>query len=225
MNGNPLNNPIVSNPNDLKVVTFHNSTEFGFTAEMGCMFDGRAINGVSGNGIEAGESKLLPYHVGHRLAVNLAKRVYNTSPAATVDAAGIPTGVPVWNATKLQELANTYITEEYSEDKPIAMSETDRLMAKVAELERFMKESLASQSKDVPTAPVVESVATPTESIVAPNGNVAPEDTNVAAEAKPEVVTNPKEYLDKKEVIDELTKRGVKFNTRSTKADLEKLLV
>src|SRR5262245_7506225 len=98
-------NEQVSNPNDFKVVSFHNTTEFGFTPEMGCMFDGRTINGPSGApGIQAGEKMTLPYHIGQRLAINLAKRVLNTSVAATVDKAGIPTGEPIWSESRLQEL-------------------------------------------------------------------------------------------------------------------------
>lgn len=219
-----MSNPQVSNPKDHVVVTFHNNVEFGFTPEMGCMYDGRAIHGRNGlPGLEPGESKLLPYHVGQRLAINLAKRILNTSPAATVDAQGVPTGVPIWSATKLQELASTFVQEEYTEAKPIAMTETDRLMAKVAELEAFMKANLTPKeapavAPEVPVAPVETAPETVKE-----EGNVAP-DSVIPVEKTENTATEPKVYLDKKEVIDELTKRGIKFNTRSTKADLEKLL-
>lgn len=198
-----MQNPVVSNPKDYLVVTFHNSTEFGFTPDMGCMFDGRAINGRGGPGIQVGESKLLPYHIGHRLAINLAKRVLNTSPAATVDAQGIPTGVAVWSPEKLTELAQTFVTEEYSEEKPAAQSETDKLMAKVAELEKFMLEKLGTPPTPTPT-PIVE---TKVETIT------------------PETLSStPKVFLDKAEVIAELEKRGVVHDKRKNKADLEKLL-
>lgn len=200
-----MQNPVVSNPNDYKVVTFHNSTEFGFTPDMGCMYDGRAINGNGGPGIQIGESKMLPYHIGHRLAINLAKRVLNTSPAATVDAQGIPTGVPVWDPERLTTLAQTFITEEYSEEKPATQSETDKLMAKVAELEKFMHEKLASTS----SVPAMAVPVVPSEII----GNTAPI-----------VTVTPKVFLDKGEVIAELTTRGIKFDARKNKADLEKLL-
>ena len=43
------NNNVVSNPNDFKVVEFINSTDFNFTPEMGCMYDGRPIFGISGS--------------------------------------------------------------------------------------------------------------------------------------------------------------------------------
>lgn len=187
-------NPVVYNPKDDVVVSFHNSTSFDFTPEMGCMFDGRAVNGINGApGIQAGEIKLMPYHIGHRLSVNLAKRIFNTSQAATVDAQGIPTGVAVWSETKLNELAETFVKEQYADAKPVALSETDKLMAKMKELETFIKENV----------PVKESVA---------------------EEVKTETPTDSKVYLDKQEVIAELTKRNIKFDARQNKSNLEKLL-
>ncbi len=181
----------VSNPNDFKVVVFHNPTDFTFTPEMGCMFDGRPISGITGApGINAGESLTVPYHVGQVLARNLAKRVLNTSPAATVDKAGIPTGEPVWSAERLEEMKNSYLTEMYTEAKPMVVSETDKLMAKVEELKKFVQENI-------------------------------PAKTEVSADAP---ISNSTSYLDKAEVIAELTKREIKFDARKNKADLEKLL-
>lgn len=194
-------NSQISNPNDFKVVSFHNSTTFGFTPEMGCMYDGRAINGKSGNpGIEAGETMILPYHVGHLLAQNLAKRVLNTSPAATVDAAGIPTGVPVWNPEKLKDVADSFIKELYSEEKAATESETDKLMAKVEEYKKLVEEKLGISTE----TPKVDEVKVETTEEV----------------AQPEVKT----FQDKQEVIEELEKRGIKFDRRASKVALEKLL-
>lgn len=185
----------VSNPNDLKVVSFHNSTDFGFTPEMGCMYDGRPITGVNGlPGIEAGEKITLPYHVGHRLATNLAKRVLNTSQAASVDPAGIPTGVPIWNQTLLEEKAKSYLTDLYTEAKPVAQSETDKLMAKVEEYKKMVDTLIANKSGETP---VIE-----------------------AAQEK----SAPQSYQDKAEVIAELEKRGITHDKRKSKAELEKLL-
>lgn len=195
-------NPVVSNPNDFKVVSFHNSTTFGFTPEMGCMYDGRGINGKNGSpGIDAGETIVLPYHIGHRLAVNLAKRVLNTTQAATVDAQGVPTGVPIWNPEKLENLKNTFLTELYSEDKPLAQSETDKLMAKVEEYKKMVDKLI----------PLVESKSE------------IPATTPVVIGSSADIKSNI--YQDKQEVITELTKRGIKFDARSNKSNLEKLLV
>lgn len=200
-------NPIVNNPNDFKVVSFHNSTSFGFTPAMGCMYDGRAINSPTGApGIQAGETITLPYHIGQRLAVNLAKRVLNTSPAATVDKAGIPTGEPIWSEARLNELARSYVTDLYSEEKPIAMSETDKLMAKVEEYKKMVDTLLAKNQEGVATTqPVVEP-----EKI---EGNVQPP------------TIEPKAFQDKQEVIAELEKRQIVHDKRRTKSELEKLLV
>lgn len=189
----------VVNPNDYKVVDFHNSTDFTFTPEMGCMFDGRPIFGITGApGINGGESIKLPYHIGHRLATNLAKAVLMRQ-APTVDPAGIPTGVPLWSSEKLESMKNSYLTELYSEVKPVAQSETDKLMAKVEEYKKMVDSLIANKSSDVPVK------STETVPVIDP-------------------LSGQKVYQDKAEVIAELNKRGIKFDARSNKANLEKLL-
>lgn len=147
----------VSNPNDFKVVSFHNSNDFGFTPDMGCMYDGRPINGKNGSpGIDAGETIVLPYHIGRQLSINLAKRVFNTSQSATVDPAGIPTGVPIWNETKLQDLADSYLSDLYTEEKPVAQSETDKLMQKVEEYKAMVDKLLPTVEAEKPVEVVSE---------------------------------------------------------------------
>ena len=187
----------VSNPNDYKVVAFHNSSDFRFTPDMGCMFDGRAINGVTGEpGIDAGETLTVPYYIGHQLALNLAK-ITITKSAPIIDPAGIPTGVPLWDDQRLLKLKNSYITDLYVEEKSKVMSETDKLMAKVEEYKK-MVEDLVVSKKDVPAeapAPVVQAS------------------------------TGPMTFADKADVLAELTKRGIKFDARKSKAELEKLIV
>lgn len=144
------NNP--TNANDLKVVKFTNPTDFTFTPAMGCMYDGRPILGMTGApGINAGESMTLPYHVGQRLATNLAK-IVKLRQAPLVDPAGIPTGVPLWNAEDLETVKNSYLTELYTESKPIAMSETDKLMEKVEEYRKMVENLMAN----TPTAQVTQ---------------------------------------------------------------------
>lgn len=184
----------VSNANDFKVVSFHNSTSFDFTPEMGCMYDGRAINGVSGNpGISTGETIILPYHIGHQLAVNLAKRLLNTTPSATVDATGIPTGVPIWSKERLELEKVKFLKDLYTEAKPIAQTETDKLMAKVEEYRKLVEEKLGGL--ETPKVDTTE-----------------------------KVVEAPKGFLDKQEVITELEKRAIVHDKRKGKAELEKLL-
>lgn len=141
-------NPQNSNPNDFKVVSFHNSEDFDFTPDLGCMFNSKAIHGQKGTGITSGETFTLPYHVAQQLALNLAKAAM-TRRAPAVDQAGIPTGVPLWDLTKLESLKNSYLTDLYSEEKPTAMTEVDKLMAKVDELNKFVKDNV--QVKDTPS--------------------------------------------------------------------------
>lgn len=190
-------NPQVSNPNDFRVVDFTNRTNFDFTSEMGCMFNGNPIFGVSGEaGIKAGESLKLPYHVGQRLATNLAKAaILRQAPA--VDPAGIPTGVPLWDAAKLESLKNSFITDLYSQQKPVAQTETERLMQMVTELNKVVEDAGLKKKEEV----------APAEAVAAPEASEA-----------------PKVYQDKQEVILELEKRGIKHDKRKGKEDLEKLL-
>ena len=193
-----MNNPIVSNPNDFKVVEFRNSADFTFTPEMGCMYDGRPIFGITGApGVNAGESLTLPYHVAQRLATNLAKMV-QLKRAPTVDAAGIPTGVPLWSTENLEVLKQSFLKELYTEEKPVAISETDRLMAKVEEY-RKMVEDLMAKGEVPQTSPAPQ-----------PGTEQAPSTVDT--------------YQDKQAVIAELEKRGIAHDKRSTKANLEKLL-
>jgi len=131
-------NEKVSNPNDFKVVELTNSTDFDFTPELGCMYAGNPIFGASGAGIMAGESKTLPYHVGNLLARNLAKQV-KVKEAPVKDKDGIPTGVPLWDDQVINNLKNSFLTELYTENKPLVQTETQRLMAKIDELEKFVK--------------------------------------------------------------------------------------
>ena len=137
----------MNNKNDYKVVTFTNKTNFAFTPELGCMYDSRPIFGKSGTSVEPGESVVLPYHVGNLLAKNLAKAQMNRG--APADAAGIPTGVSLWDEESLKQTQASFITEMYSEEKPTAMTETDRLMAKVEEYKQMVE-------KLIPPAPTEE---------------------------------------------------------------------
>lgn len=197
-----MNNPIVSNPNDFKVVEFHNSTDFTFTPEMGCMYDGRSISGITGApGINAGESLTLPYHVAQQLAKNLAKVVMTKS--AGVDAAGIPTGVALWDTESLERTKNSYLTELYTEERPVPMSDTDKLMAKVEEYKGMVESLLANSASTPPVS--------------------SPEDSQDEVPNTP-VVSSDEGYQDKAEVITELEKRGIAHDKRKNKADLEALL-
>lgn len=198
-----MSNNNVSNPNDFKVVSFHNSTSFGFLPADGCMYDGRPINGKTGApGIDAGETVVLPYHIAHRVATNLAKLamlrgVAETSPQ--LDAHGQPIVASLWDDVKLERMKNSYLTELYSEEKPAAQSETDKLMAKVEEYKQMVDKLL----------------------------NKEPE---VTASVSPQVVTSPVTdsspvvYQDKQDVIAELEKHNISHDKRKNVEELSKLL-
>lgn len=165
---------------------------------MGCMYDGRPINGAQGGpGINAGEKMTLPYHIGHQLAKNLAKvMLVRTAPAT--DPAGIPTGVPLWDTVRLENMKDSFLTDLYVEDKPTAMSQTDMLMAKVEEYKKMVDQLIATKSSDTVIEPVV---------------------SVEKAEMKGTTV-----YQDKVDVITELEKRRIVHDKRKSKAELEKLL-
>ena len=191
------NKPEISNPNDFKVVEFFNSTDFNFTPELGAMYDGRPLF------VGSGERRQFPYHVGHRLAVNLAKAVLIKGAPMHDPTANNPVGTPLWGDEKLKSLSDSFITELYSDEKPVAQTETDRLMARVAELEKIFHQKEAEKPLDAPKEKVMS-----VQEIVAP-------------ETLPKVA---KTYQDKQEVIAELEKRGVKHDKRQNKETLEKLL-
>lgn len=201
-----------TNPNDYKVVTFTNKTDFAFTPELGCMYDSRPIFGKSGASVQPGESVVLPYHVGNLLAKNLAKALMNRN--APADTKGIPTGVSLWDEQSLKRTQSSFITEMYTEDKPAAMTETDRLMAKVEEykamVEKILPESERNKLNDAPPATGDEN-----------------KDQNPSGPTTGDENTNktPTVYSDKSDVIAELEKRGVPHDKRKSKDDLEKLLV
>jgi hypothetical protein len=92
----------------------------------------------------------------------------------------------------------------YVEDKPVAMSETDRLMAKVEEYKAMVEQLI------------------PKTEVARPEEDVEPEPTTDNQTA---TTNDPVAYKDKSEVIAELTKRQIKFDARKSKAELEKLLV
>ena len=193
-------NPEVSNPNDFKVVTFKNGSDFDFTPMLGCMYDGRPIFGTSGASVEIGESVVLPYHVGNLVAKNLAKAVLN-GQAPAVDPKGNPVGTPLWSETSLLELKQSFITDMYTEEKPVAVTETDRLMAKVEEYKAMVDKLIPESEKED-----------------------APKEDDKTDEPPKEDAPKKVEYSDKAEVIAELNKREISFNARLSKANLEKLL-
>lgn len=212
------------NPNDFKVVKVTNKTDFDFTPDMGCMYDGRPVFGIQGAlGIAAGESMILPYHVAHRLAVNLAK-IVQIRKAPIVDEANNPVGRPLWSSEELDRLKNLFIEELYSETRPIMQTETDRLMAKVDEY-RKMVEDLVASGRPLPTSKPQEAITAAIQTSApvqesAPSAPAPLENTSAAQQMAPALTV----FQDKQEVIAELEKRQIKHDKRMSKAGLEALL-
>lgn len=201
-----MENPIVRDPNDAKVLEFYNSTDFDFTPTLGAMF-----NGI-GYQVDSGMKKHFPYHIAMRLAENLAKCVLIKGAPLHDPNAQNPTGTPLWGDEGVQRLKASFITELYSESTPIAQTETEKLHARVLELEKLMNERL----KGVPVDTLKGEVKSVAEL-------VNPEPSKPVDSIKP--TEGKRVYLDKQEVIDELTKRGIKVDRRMLKENLEKLLV
>lgn len=200
-----MENPVIRDPNDAKVLEFYNSTNFDFTPELGAMFNGQ------GYPVASGMKKLLPYHIAMRLAENLAKAVLIKGAPLHDPNATNPTGTPLWGDEGIKRLRDGFITELYSESVPIAQTDTEKLHARVVELEKLMDEKL----KGVPVDTLKGEVKTIEELV---NPVVAkPVEAIKPAEA-------PKVYQDKQEVIAELEKRGIKFDRRQNKENLLKLL-
>ena len=162
------------------------------------MFNGTPINGNKGGpGIDAGETMILPYHIAQQLALNLAKHTMNASATTTpqLDANGSPIVKAIWNDVALENMKNSYLKELYAEERPVKMSETDILLAKLEEYRKLTEEKFAALE----------------------GGSVKQEVANVGGDGK---IT----YKDKAEIIAELEKRGIVHDKRSKKEDLEALL-
>ncbi len=133
--------------NDHKVVTFKNISTFEFTPALGAMFNSRPIFGKAKEGcIGIGEELFFPYHVGYRLAVNLAKQMLVREDKPVVYGEGDPArSSALFGEEQISKLLPQILVGEYQEEKPIKESETDILMKKFEELNKTV-ESLKSGS-------------------------------------------------------------------------------
>lgn len=177
-----VNQPI-SNQDDFRVVELLNSTDFDFTPEMGCMYDSRPIFGISGfAGIKAGEKISLPFHIGKQLAKNLAKAALIRNAPVADPKDNNPVGAPLWNDEKLEALTRSFLTDLYTNEKPVAMSETDRLIKQVEELNKLVRDNLPNVAATEPEAGTEEA------------GSVYKDKAEVIAElAKRGITHNPRD--------------------------------
>lgn len=170
--------------NDSKVVKFKNISDFDFTPALGAMFNSRPIFGKAKEGcIAISEELYFPYHIGRRLAINLAKQILIKKIPREEYGKGDPSQSSAsFGEEQIKELVAKMFINEYQEEAPVKESETDKLMKKFEELNKQI------------------------------------------ADLKSEKVS-ASGYKDKAEVIAELEKRGLTFDKRKSKAELEKLIV
>lgn len=139
--------------NDFKVVTFKNITDFEFTPALGAMFDSRPIFGKTGSkSIVPGEEVLLPYHIGRRLAINLAKAIFmKNAPAPEYEKESDKTNKTLYSTDDLNAKVREILVGEYQEEKPIKESETDKLMRQYQELNSLVQ-GLVKSGVKIPEA-------------------------------------------------------------------------
>jgi hypothetical protein len=132
---------------DFKVVRFKNVSDFVFTPVLGAMFNSRPIFGkTTREGIDIDEELNFPYHIGHRLAVNLAKQILLRKMAAPVYGEGDPARSPsAWSDEDIKNLVAKILVSEYQEEKAVKESETDLLMRKFEELNKQVEELKAEK--------------------------------------------------------------------------------
>lgn len=132
---------------DFKVVKFKNISDFDFTPALGAMFNSRPIFGKVEEGkIVVGEELYFPYHIGRRLAINLAKAMLVQQIPAPEYAKGDPA---VSGAAFGDEQINAIVAKifvgEYQEEKAVKESETDLLLRKFEELNKQVEELKAEK--------------------------------------------------------------------------------
>lgn len=177
-----------------RVVRITNISNFDFTGELGARYHGRDFE------IRAGKSLLAPYPVGKHLAKHLARQILmKKAPirdAKETDGKG--SDRPLWDDKIIGDLMGKIMTEMYAEEKPAVLTEDEKMVQKVAELNKVEREVEREQSGG--NAPFSE---TPTDEVTGDIKTV---------------------YKDKSQVIEALVKRGIKFNARANRASLEELL-
>lgn len=130
----------MNNNNDLKVVKIKNISDFEFTPALGAMFDSRPVFGKNGRSIEVGEELLMPYHVGYRVAVNLAKYMLLQGDSAPEYGKGDPSAhKAIFTDDAVKELVRKIISDQYEEETPIEETETEKLMKKFDELNKVVE--------------------------------------------------------------------------------------
>jgi len=132
---------------DYKVVTFKNISDFDFTPALGAMFNSRPIFGKAKQGcIAVGEELFFPYHIGRRLAINLAKQMLLQTDKAPVYGEGDPSrSASLFGDEQINAKVALILVNEYREEKPAKETETDILLKKFEELNKVVEDLKASK--------------------------------------------------------------------------------
>lgn len=128
------------NPDEHKIVRLTNRTDFDFTPEMGARYAGNPYV------IPAGRSLLMPKPAAKLLAKHLARQVFlKGAPirdASQTDGKG--SDRPLWTDESCQSLADTFLSEEYEEERAIPRTPAEVIAAKIEELNKLIDETPSS---------------------------------------------------------------------------------
>lgn len=160
--------------------------------------------------LPVGKPLLLPYPLADHLATHLARQaIIRKAPkrdASETDGKG--SSEALWTDDSIEALKKTIMVDEYQETQAPVKTEAEILRDKIDELNRAFNEFKEERDGNAPITPA--EISGDSEPVV-----VAPSE---------DAIPNTGTYLDKAEVIAELDKRGVKYDARASKANLEALL-
>lgn len=203
---------IEAQKNAARIVRVTNPYDFEFT---------HAWGGVPYT-LTPGKPVLFPLPLADHLAKHLVMqaliRKAPTRDANEVDGRGKDR--PLWDDQKLEELKALCMKEIYTEESKPVLTEAQIMAAKIEELNRAfadLNEKVTGQP--APKAPEVKEPE-PVVELETKEPTTKEPEVKEPETKQPDVIT----YKDKAEVIAELTKRGITFDARAKKADLEKLL-
>jgi len=181
------------NESDYKIVRITNITDFDFTGKLGARFNGRDFF------VPAGGSLLVPLTVGDHLAMHLARQIMiKKSPLRNLrEIDGKGSDRPLWDDSTIDKLKLEIMTEVYEEEPQKPLSEADRMIKRVEELNKVVANSDEEESGGNTDA----------------SGIMPVDETNSA------IV-----YQDKAEIIAALKEKGISFDARLGKAKLTELL-
>lgn len=205
------------NPNEARVVRLTNIFDFDYT---------HAYGGVPYQ-LRAGVTQLFPWAIGDHLATHLARQaLIRKAPIRdenSTDGRGgesTRSDRPLWDEAAINDLKNRIIKDAYTEERAAPMTEAEMYRRKVEELNKEFPDQVAKALSGVQPTPVA-----PTSSEGSPpptNDNVAVGSAKFADNGT--TTTELKTYQDKAEIIEALKAKGVVFDARLSKANLEKLL-